>query len=96
MKALSVIPGTADSADMVDWPEPQAREDALLVKSRGIGICGTDVEIIAGDYGEAPPTEERLILGHESLGEVLGPARQRLRARPTGRRRRPPSRPGAV
>ena len=71
MKALSVIPGTADSADMVDWPEPQAREDALLVRSRGIGICGTDVEIIAGDYGEAPPTEERLILGHESLGEVL-------------------------
>ena len=56
---------------MVDWPEPQAREDALLVRSRGIGICGTDVEIIAGDYGEAPPTEERLILGHESLGEVL-------------------------
>ena len=56
---------------MVDWPEPQAREDVLLVRSRGIGIRGTDVEIIAGEYGEAPPAEEQLILGHESLGEVL-------------------------
>ena len=56
---------------MVDWPEPQAREDALLVKSRGIGICGTDLEIVDGEYGEAPPGEERLILGHESLGEVI-------------------------
>lgn len=43
----------------------------MLVRSRAIGICGTDAEIIAGEYGEAPPGEERLVLGHESLGEVM-------------------------
>ena len=36
-----------------------------------MGICGTDHEIIAGEYGEAPPGEDRLIIGHESLGRVL-------------------------
>ena len=43
----------------------------MLVKTRAIGVCGTDIEIIAGDYGWAPPGEDRLALGHESLGEVL-------------------------
>jgi len=57
---------------MTDVAPPQASEDgALLVRSRAIGICGTDVEIIDGLYGAAPPGEQRLILGHESLGEVV-------------------------
>ena len=71
MRALSVIPGRAGTAEMVDRPEPQVSGDVLLVRSRAIGICGTDAEIIAGDYGEAPPGEQRLVLGHESLGEVV-------------------------
>jgi threonine dehydrogenase-like Zn-dependent dehydrogenase len=36
-------------------------------------VCGTDAEIADGGYGWAPPGEERLILGHESLGRVLDP-----------------------
>jgi glucose 1-dehydrogenase len=36
-----------------------------------VGVCGTDVEIVRGGYGWAPPGEDRLILGHESLGRVL-------------------------
>jgi threonine dehydrogenase-like Zn-dependent dehydrogenase len=71
MRALSVIPGKPGSAKMEDRPRPVSTGEALLVRSRGIGICGTDAEIIAGDYGEAPPGEQRLILGHESLGEVV-------------------------
>ena len=71
MRALSVIPGRAGTAEMVDRPEPQVSGDVLLVRSRAIGICGTDAEIVAGDYGEAPPGEQRLVLGHESLGEVV-------------------------
>jgi threonine dehydrogenase-like Zn-dependent dehydrogenase len=35
-----------------------------------VGVCGTDVEIVAGEYGEAPPGADRLVLGHESLGRV--------------------------
>src|SRR5690242_12546650 len=43
----------------------------MLVEAIALGVCGTDREIIAGDYGEAPEGEPRLILGHESLGRVL-------------------------
>jgi glucose 1-dehydrogenase len=36
-----------------------------------MGVCGTDLEIVRGQYGWAPPGRERLVLGHESLGRVL-------------------------
>lgn len=40
---------------------------------RGIaaGVCGTDREIAEGAYGMPPSGEARLVIGHESLGEVL-------------------------
>jgi threonine dehydrogenase-like Zn-dependent dehydrogenase len=44
---------------------------ARLVDGVALGICGTDGEIVRGEYGWAPPGEERLVLGHESLGRVL-------------------------
>jgi threonine dehydrogenase-like Zn-dependent dehydrogenase len=43
----------------------------LLVQTLAIGICGTDVEIVSGRYGWAPPGRDRLIIGHESIGRVL-------------------------
>src|SRR5436309_354830 len=52
-------------------PEPPASEGALLVEAIALGVCGTDREIIEGDYGEAPRGRERLVLGHESLGRVI-------------------------
>jgi threonine dehydrogenase-like Zn-dependent dehydrogenase len=55
----------------MDVPLPDAGSGCLLVKGRAVGICGTDIEIIEGGYGEAPPGQDRLILGHESLGEVV-------------------------
>lgn len=36
-----------------------------------MGICGTDREIASGEYGWPPPNRDLLVLGHESLGEVL-------------------------
>lgn len=40
---------------------------------RGIaaGVCRTDREIAEGAYGMPPSGEARLVIGHESLGEVL-------------------------
>jgi threonine dehydrogenase-like Zn-dependent dehydrogenase len=35
-----------------------------------LGVCGTDREIVAGQYGVPPPGTDRLVLGHESLGRV--------------------------
>jgi glucose 1-dehydrogenase len=71
MRALTVIPLQAGSAAVVDMPEPEPGPGDLLVEGIALGVCGTDREIIDGDYGWAPPGSERLVLGHESLGRVL-------------------------
>ena len=70
MRALTVIPGRSGSARVEDVAEPPAGDGAVLVEVLSIGVCGTDREILAGDYGWPPPGRERLILGHESLGRV--------------------------
>jgi threonine dehydrogenase-like Zn-dependent dehydrogenase len=70
LRAITVLPSTPNSVELRDMPEPARREGAILVDAIALGVCGTDREIIAGDYGEAPPGEARLILGHESLGRV--------------------------
>ena len=71
MKALTVRPGKAGSAKIDDVAEPDPAEGAALVEMVAVGVCGTDRELAAGEYGEAPPGEDRLVLGHESLGRVL-------------------------
>jgi len=71
MRAVTVVPLKAGSVDLTELPEPTENDGPVLVKTGAIGVCGTDIEIISGDYGWAPPGEERLALGHESLGEVL-------------------------
>lgn len=71
MKALTVIPGQAGSARLDEVPEPPQSDGAILVQTHSIGVCGTDLEILDGHYGWAPPGDSRLIIGHESLGRVL-------------------------
>jgi len=51
-------------------PVPLSKEGSILVRALQLGVCGTDFELIAGDYGWAPAGSPRLILGHESLGLV--------------------------
>ena len=70
MRALTVAPGVANSAKVEDVPEPPASDGAVLVRSLALGVCGTDREIVSGVYGWAPPGRQRLVIGHESLGEV--------------------------
>jgi threonine dehydrogenase-like Zn-dependent dehydrogenase len=70
MRALTVAPRISNSARIDDVAEPSVADGSVLVQTLALGVCGTDREIIAGDYGAAPPGEERLILGHESLGVV--------------------------
>jgi threonine dehydrogenase-like Zn-dependent dehydrogenase len=71
MRALTVTPGTPDSATVRDMPEPSRDDGPVLVETLAIGICGTDREIVSGAYGEAPDGAEHLVLGHESLGRVV-------------------------
>jgi threonine dehydrogenase-like Zn-dependent dehydrogenase len=70
MKAITIIPGKADSAALQDVPEPARSEGDVLVRALELGICGTDFELISGQYGWSPQGSEYLILGHESLGIV--------------------------
>lgn len=70
MRALTVIPGQPGSLAVTDMPAPTPGADDLLVDGLAIGVCGTDHEIVSGAYGWAPPGQERLIIGHESLGRV--------------------------
>ncbi|WP_103347764.1 glucose 1-dehydrogenase [Amycolatopsis sp. CA-128772] len=74
MRALTVVPEQQGSLRVGTVPDPQPGEGELLVRGLALGVCGTDKEIARGEYGWAPPGRDRLVLGHESLGQVLEPA----------------------
>src|SRR5262245_5215855 len=73
MKAVTLEPLRAGSVRFDDIPEPDPRDGSVLVEAIAVGVCGTDVEIVEGKYGWAPPGRDRLVLGHESLGRVIDP-----------------------
>jgi threonine dehydrogenase-like Zn-dependent dehydrogenase len=71
MRAVTVVPLKSGSVDLTELPEPPESDGPVLVATRAVGVCGTDIEIITGEYGWAPEGETRLAIGHESLGEVV-------------------------
>jgi threonine dehydrogenase-like Zn-dependent dehydrogenase len=73
MKAITVEPLKPGSVRLEEVPDPDLRDGSLLVEAVAVGVCGTDVEIVEGKYGWAPPGKTRLVLGHESLGRVVDP-----------------------
>jgi len=70
MRAVTVLPGVPDSIRLDDIAAPPVADGSILVRTRALGVCGTDHEILEGLYGSAPAGAERLVLGHESLGIV--------------------------
>lgn len=71
MRAITVVPLQKDSIELSDFGEPDPSEGSVLVETLAVGVCGTDAEIVSGEYGWAPPGHKRLVLGHESIGRVL-------------------------
>ena len=71
MKAIAVIPRKANSIHIRDVPDPPMSPEHVLVQTIRVGLCGTDADIVRGEYGEAPPGDDYLILGHENFGVVL-------------------------
>ena len=71
MRAIAVTPAIKQ-VSIIDQPEPGI-SCPTDVKLRMIeaGICGTDKEICAFEYGTPPVGSEHLVIGHESLGEVI-------------------------
>jgi glucose 1-dehydrogenase len=74
MRAIAIRPGEADSLHerYVARPSLDAIADGhgVLVRVLRVGLCGTDAEINAAEFGEAPAGDDYLILGHENLGRI--------------------------
>jgi len=81
MKAIAVFP-TRREVTLIDHPEPKITSTSgVKLRVLEVGICGTDREIVGFQYGTPPPGSEYLVLGHESLAEVIevGPAVTRVK-----------------
>ncbi len=79
MKAIAVKPGIPNTLHLTDFPAPRVDEIAngrgVLVRVLRVGVDGTDKEINAAEYGQAPPGCDFLVIGHEGFGQVeaVGP-----------------------
>ncbi len=63
-------------------PEPELScPGSVLLAVREVGICGTDRELALFHFGDPPPGEDFLIIGHEALAQVVetGPRVTRFR-----------------
>ena len=81
MKAVAVFPGPR-VVKLIEQEAPRIAEpDQVMLRMLDIGICGTDKEICSFEYGTPPRGDDHLVIGHESLAEVVGvgSAVQRLR-----------------
>jgi threonine dehydrogenase-like Zn-dependent dehydrogenase len=81
MKCVGVFPAS-QKVKLVEHDEPKiAAPDQVIMRMLAVGVCGTDREICAFEYGTPPPGSDHFILGHESLGQVVevGPAVARVK-----------------
>jgi glucose 1-dehydrogenase len=82
MKAVAVIPRSRKVA-VIEKDVPRISEpDQVILRMLDVGVCGTDKEICSFEYGVPPDGDEHLVIGHESVAEVVGvgSAVERLRA----------------
>ena len=80
MKAVAVFPGSRE-IKVIERDFPRLiRPDEVTMRMLDIGICGTDKEICSFEYGTPPPGDDHLVIGHESVAEIVdvGTAVERL------------------
>ena len=71
MKAIAVVPGTRE-VRLIEQDAPSVVAPThVKLRMLDVGVCGTDREICAFQYGTPPEGTEHLVIGHESLGEVV-------------------------
>ena len=71
MRALTIAPRQPGSLRMEELEDASGDPECVLVRTLALGVCGTDRELIDGQYGAAPAGRGRLVIGHESLGRVI-------------------------
>jgi glucose 1-dehydrogenase len=73
-KTMRVIAVSKAKKDLqsFEYPAPSITKGSQVrIRSLDVGICGTDREICTFAYGEPPQGSDYLVLGHESLGQVI-------------------------
>ncbi len=81
MQAIAVAPRTR-AIGLIEQDAPRLeRPTDVKLRILDVGVCGTDREICAFQYGTPPAGHDHLVIGHEALGEVIetGPAVSRVR-----------------
>src|SRR5205809_5234156 len=76
MEAIAVTPQKR-KVEIINQSEPTILSPTdVKLRMLEAGVCGTDKEICAFEYGTPPAGSDYLVIGHESLGEVIevGPA----------------------
>ncbi|MBM4001245.1 MAG: hypothetical protein FJ297_17210 [Planctomycetes bacterium] len=72
MKVIAAVRGS-NEACFREIAEPDGPEcGELLLRTKQLGVCGTDREILLSGEPAVPPGSEFLALGHECLAEVVG------------------------
>src|SRR5881394_1124568 len=71
MKAVAVFPASKQISIVYHGQPSLASPTQAKLRMLEVGICGTDREICRFDYGIPPAGEDYLVIGHESLGEVV-------------------------
>jgi glucose 1-dehydrogenase len=82
MRAVGVYPAKRE-VRVVDHPEPKITSATQAkVRVLEVGVCGTDREIVSFQFGAPPQGSEYLIIGHESLSEVVEAGPQVSKVKP--------------
>lgn len=69
MRALRKLKRGPGEVELVEVPDPQPARGEVRVRVECAGICGTDIHILHGAYGNLQPP---VTLGHEFAGVVAG------------------------
>jgi glucose 1-dehydrogenase len=71
MRAVAVFPRRR-LIQLVDHPAPNLTGPSdVLANVLAVGVCGTDRDIARFDYGIPPDGDEYLVIGHQSLAQVV-------------------------
>jgi glucose 1-dehydrogenase len=71
VKAATVVPGKPELAAVTELPDPVPQPGELLVRGLQVGVCGTDRAVAEQGHGALPPGQDRMVLFHESIGQVI-------------------------
>ena len=74
MKAAVLVSGTRQ-LQIEDVPKPALTPGHVLLKVRACGVCRTDLHILEG---ELPPLHDRIIPGHQIVGDIVEGATEKL------------------